>query len=126
MVGKHPLSMLIMWSLNVWMAFLARLRRWSSGGDEFVCHLGEFDFGFVCKRCLVVKYLVSWDNAALGHLRKCMTAGENEFALAVILESLASGEVGVHVVEDHNESGCQGWRQRGNSLFGLCTLCLSN
>ncbi len=31
--------------------------------DKFVCHLGEFNFGLVCKRCLVVKYLVSWDNA---------------------------------------------------------------
>jgi hypothetical protein len=28
---------------------LARLRRWSSGGDEFVCHLGEFDLGLVRK-----------------------------------------------------------------------------
>ncbi len=37
------------------------------GRDEFICHLGEFDFGFVCKRCLVVKYLVMWDDAALGH-----------------------------------------------------------
>ncbi len=58
------------------------------GGDKFVCHFGEFDFGFVCKRCLVVEYLVLWDAAALGHLRKCATAGKNEFALAVILECL--------------------------------------
>ncbi len=43
-----------------------------------------------------------WDNAALGHLRKCAMAGKNEFALAVILESLAPEEVGVHVVEDHD------------------------
>ncbi len=28
------------------------------GGDKFVCHLGEYNFGLVCKRCLVVKYLV--------------------------------------------------------------------
>jgi hypothetical protein len=60
-------------------------------GDEFVCHLGEFNFGFVRKRCLVVKYLVSWDNAALGHLRECTMASKNEFALAVILECLAPG-----------------------------------
>ncbi len=72
------------------------------GGDEFGCHLGEFDFGFVCKRCLVVEYLVSWDKAASGHLCKCTTAGKNEFALAVILEGLAPGGVGVHVVEDHD------------------------
>ena len=71
-------------------------------GDEFVCHLGEFDFGFVCKQCLVVKYLVSWDNAASGHSRKCMTVAKNEFALAVILEGLAPGGVGVHVVDDHD------------------------
>jgi hypothetical protein len=38
-------------------------------GDKFVCHLGEFNFGFVCERCLVVEYLVSWDDATLGHLR---------------------------------------------------------
>ncbi len=26
------------------------------GGDKFVCHLGEFNFGLVCKQCLIVKY----------------------------------------------------------------------
>ncbi len=45
---------------------------------------------------------MSWNDAALGHLCKCMTAGKNEFALAVILEGLAPGGVGVHVVEDHD------------------------
>ncbi len=29
-------------------------------------------------------------------------AGENEFALAVFLECLAPGGIGVHVVEDHD------------------------
>ncbi len=72
------------------------------GGDKFVCHLGEFNFGLVCKQCLVVGYLVSWDNAALGHLRECTTTGKNEFALAVILEGLPPGGVGVHMVEDHD------------------------
>ncbi len=43
-----------------------------------------------------------WDDAASGHLRKCATAGENEFALAVVLEGLAPGGVGVHVVEDQD------------------------
>jgi hypothetical protein len=71
-------------------------------GDEFVCHLGEFNFGFVCKQCLVVEYLVLWDDAASGHLRECTMEGENEFALAVILECLAPRGVGVHVVEDHD------------------------
>jgi hypothetical protein len=71
------------------------------GGDKFVCHLGEFDFSFVCKQCLVVEYLVLWNDAASGQSRECTTAGENEFALAVILEGLAPGGVGVHVVEDH-------------------------
>jgi hypothetical protein len=23
------------------------------GGDKFVCHLGEFNFGFPCELCLV-------------------------------------------------------------------------
>jgi hypothetical protein len=72
------------------------------GWDEFICHLCEFNFGLVCKRCLVVEYLVSWDDAVLSHLRECATAGENEFTLAVILEGLAPGGVGVHVVEDHD------------------------
>ncbi len=72
------------------------------GGERFMCHLGEFDFGLVCKRCLVVEYLVLWDDAVLGHSCKCTTVGENEFALAVILEGLAPGGVGVHVVEDHD------------------------
>jgi hypothetical protein len=69
------------------------------GGDKFVCHLGKFNFGFVCKRHLVVKYLVL---AVSGHLRKCAMAGKNEFALAFILECLAPGGVGIHVVEDHD------------------------
>ncbi len=46
--------------------------------------------------------LVPWDDAALGHLHECATAGENEFALAVILEGLAPGVVGVNMVEDHD------------------------
>jgi hypothetical protein len=72
-------------------------------GVDFVCHLGEIDFGFVCKRCLVVEYLVSWDDATSGHLHKNTTAGKNEFALDVIFEGLAPGRVGVqHVVEDHD------------------------
>ncbi len=82
------------------------------GGDEFVCHLGEFDFGFVCKQCLVVEYFVSLNDAVLGHSRECTTAGKNEFALAVILEGLAPGGVGVHMVEDHDvvvaEAGDEG------------------
>ncbi len=72
------------------------------GGDEFVCHLGEFNLGLVCKQCLFVEYLVPWNDAALGHLRECMTTGKNEFALTDILEGLAPGGVGVHVVEDHD------------------------
>ncbi len=72
------------------------------GGDKFVCHLGEFNFGFVHEQQLVVEYLVPWDDAASGHLSKCVMAGKNEFSLAVILECLAPGGVGVHVVEDHD------------------------
>jgi hypothetical protein len=63
---------------------------------------GEFNFDFVCNQCLVVEYLVLWDDAMLGHSCECTTAGENEFALAVILECLAPGGVGVHMVEDHD------------------------
>jgi hypothetical protein len=102
MVGEHPLSTLIMWSLNLLDGLLGQIALMVIWEGKFVCHHGEFDFGLVCKHCLVVEYLVSWDNAALGHLRKCMMAGENEFALAVILEGLAPGGVGVHVVEDHD------------------------
>jgi hypothetical protein len=72
------------------------------GGDKFVCHLGEFNLGLEHEQCLVVKYLMLWDNAALGHLRECATAGKNEFALAVVLEGLAPGGVEVHMVEDHD------------------------
>jgi hypothetical protein len=43
-----------------------------------------------------------WDNAASGDSRKSTTAGKNEFALAVILEGLALGGVGIHVVEDYD------------------------
>ncbi len=48
--------------------FLGQIVLMVIGGDKFVCHLSEFDFGLVCKGCLVVEYLVSWDDAALGHL----------------------------------------------------------
>ncbi len=72
------------------------------GGEELICHLGEFNFGLVCKQCFVVKYLVLWDNAASGHLCESTTAGKNEFTLAVILEGLAPGGGGVHVVEIHD------------------------
>ncbi len=89
------------------------------GGDEFICHLGEFNFDLVCKRCLVVMYLVSWDDAALGHLRECPTAGENEFALAVILEGLAPGGIGVHVVEDH-DVGVAKARDKGKTARLVC------
>ncbi len=82
--------------------FLGKVVAIVVGGDEFVFHLGEFNVGFLGKQCLVVKYFVPWDNAVSDHLRKCTTAGENEFALAVILECLTPGGVGVHVVEDHD------------------------
>jgi hypothetical protein len=72
------------------------------GGDKFVCHLGEFNFGFVHERCLVIEYLVPWDDAALSHLCMCVTAGKNEFTLVVVLECLAPGGVEVPVVEDHD------------------------
>jgi hypothetical protein len=62
-------------------------------GDKLVCHLGEFNLGLVCKRCLVVEYLVPWDDAASGHSHKCARAGENEFALAVILEGCSRPSV---------------------------------
>jgi hypothetical protein len=82
------------------------------GGYKFICHLGEFNFVLVCKQYLVVEYLVSWDDAASSHLHECATAGKNEFTLAVILEDLAPGGVGVHVVEDHDvavaEAGDEG------------------
>jgi hypothetical protein len=84
------------------MAFSVKVATMVIRGDKFLCHLSEFNFGLVCKQCLVVKYLVSWDNAASGYLRECATVGENEFALAVILEGLAPGGVGVHLVEDHD------------------------
>ncbi len=93
------------------------------GGDEFVCHLGEFNFGFVCKQCLVVKYLVSWDDAASGHTRKCTMAGKKEFALAVILESLASGGVGVHVVEDRDVAVAKNG-DKGETSHLVCVQCV--
>jgi hypothetical protein len=82
--------------------FLSKVAMMVIGGDKFVCHLGEFNFGLVCKQCLVVEYLVPWDNAALGHSHECATAAKNGFALTVILEGLTPGGVGVHMVEDHD------------------------
>jgi hypothetical protein len=82
--------------------FLGKVAMMVIRGGKFIYHLGEYYFSLVCKQCLVVEYLVSWDNATSGHLRECTMAGKNEFALAVILEGLAPGGVGVHVVEDHD------------------------
>ncbi len=93
------------------------------GGDGFVCHPGEFNFGFVSKRCLVVKYLVSWDNATSGHLRKCATAGKNEFALNVVLECLAPGEVGVHMVEEHDVAIAKAG-DKGEMARSVCVQCV--
>ncbi len=89
-------------------------------GDKFVCHLGEFNLGLVHKRCLVVKYLVPWDDAASGHSRECTMAGKNEFALAVILEGLAPGGVGVHVVEDHDVAVAEA----GDEKETACLVCV--
>ncbi len=79
--------------------------------------------GLVCKRCLVVKYLVLWDNAALDHLHECATAGENEFALAVILEGLVPGGVGVHVVEDHDVAVAKAG-DKGEVACLVCVHCV--
>jgi hypothetical protein len=122
-VGEHPLSTLTMWSLNIWMAFLARLWQWLLGGMSSYVILVSSIFGFVCKRCLVVEYLVSWDNTASSHLCKCATAGKNEFALAVVLECLVLGGVGVQVVEDHDvvvsEAG-----DKGETAFLVRVQCV--
>jgi hypothetical protein len=45
---------------------------------------------------------VLWDDVPSGHSCKCAMVGKNEFALAVVLEGLAPGEVGVNVVEDYD------------------------
>ncbi len=92
------------------------------GEDEFVCHLGEVNFGFVRKQCLVVEYLVLWDDATLGHLRKCATAGENELALVIILECLAPGGVGVHVVEDYDVAVAEA-QDEGETAHLVCVQC---
>jgi hypothetical protein len=91
-------------------------------GDKFVRHLGEFNFGFVCKQCLVVEYLVPWDDAAMGHLRECMTAGKKEFTIAVILEGLAPGGVGVHVMEDHDVVVTKAGDKRKTACL-VCVQC---
>ncbi len=89
------------------------------GGDKFVCHLGEFNFSFVCKQCLVLEYLMPWDSATLGHLPKCATTSENEFALTVILECLAPGGVGVHVVEDHDVAVAEAGEKEKRLLWSV-------
>ena len=73
---------------------------------------------------MVVKYLVPWDNATLGHLCKCTMAGENEFALAVVLEGLASGGVGAHMVEDHDVAVAKAGDERGMTCLAFvhCVL----
>ncbi len=55
-------------------------------GDKFECHVSVVNFSFVCRRRLVVKNLMSWCNAASGHLGECPLAGEDELTLAVVLE----------------------------------------
>ncbi len=62
-------------------------------GDKFVCHLGEFSFGFVCKQCLVVEYLVSWDDAALGHLHNARRQARMSLPLLLFLSALLQEEL---------------------------------
>jgi hypothetical protein len=88
-------------------------------GDEFVHHLGEFNFGFVLEGCLVVEYLVLWDDAVPGHLHKYARAGENEFALAVILECLAPG-----VVEDHDVAIAKAGGKRELAIWSVYSVSL--
>jgi hypothetical protein len=92
-------------------------------GDKFVCHLGEFNLGLVLKQCLVVEYLVPWDDATSSHLHKCTTAGKNEFALAVVLEGLAPGGVGVHVVENHDLVVAEAGEDRETACL-VCVHCV--
>jgi hypothetical protein len=66
---------------------------------------------------------VLWDNAALGHLCECTTAGKNEFTLAVILEGLAPGGVGVHVVEDHDVAVAEAG-DKGETACLVCVHCV--
>ncbi len=94
------------------------------GGDKFICHLGEFNLGLVCGGCLVVKYLVPWDNATSDHLCECMMAGKNEFALAVVFEGLAPGGVGVHVVKDHDVAVAEAGDERETARLVLVNYVL--
>ncbi len=102
---------------------LGKVRTMVVGGNKFVCHLGEFSFGFVCKQCLVVEYLVLWVDATSSHLRKCATAGKNEFALAVILECLTQGGDGVHMVEDHDVAVAKAGDTRETAQL-VCVQCV--
>jgi hypothetical protein len=67
--------------------------------------------------------LVLWDDAALGHLGKCMMADENEFALAVVLEGFAPGGVGVHMVEDHDVAVAKAGDKREMARL-VCVHCV--
>ncbi len=94
------------------------------GRDKFACHLGEFNLGLVHKKILVVEYLMQWNDATLGHLRKCAMAGKNEFALIIVLEGLASGGVGAHMVEDHDVAVAKAGDERGMTCLAFvhCVL----
>ncbi len=59
----------------------------------------------------------------LGHLRECTMAGKNELALAVILECLAPGGVGVHMVEDHDVAVAEAGDE-GEIAHLVCLQCV--
>ena len=64
-----------------------------------------------------------WDDAVSGHSPECATAGENEFALTVILECLAPGGVGVYVVEDHDVAVAKAG-DKGETAHLVCVNCV--
>ncbi len=59
----------------------------------------------------------------MGHLHECTTASENEFALAIILEGLAPGGVGVHMVEDHDVAVAKAGDKRETAHL-VCVNCV--
>ena len=58
------------------------------GGNKFKCHAQCANGFLVCRKYLIVQYLMFGDNAGFGHAFQGSCLRQNKFAAGVVLESL--------------------------------------
>ena len=68
------------------------------GGNELIRHCSEFNLSL----SLIVKNLMPWCNAALGHSCEGTPTGKDKFAFAVVSETFNPRGIRVNMVENHD------------------------